>query len=74
MEVKEPILNHWYRALHSPMGVELSVSDAESVRARLYTARREAKDTDLDAVSVCASPFDPMKLWLVKKEPSNETP
>lgn len=74
-EIKEPILNYWYRALHSPMGVELSVSDATAIRARLYAARKEAQDTDLDKISICHSPFDPMKLWLVKKEPSkNETP
>lgn len=72
--VKEPILNHWYRALHSPLGIELVVSDAASVRARLYQARRDAKDTDLDQISICLSPFDPMKLWLVKRTPDNETP
>lgn len=74
MSVQEPILNYWYRALSSPMGVELVTNDAESVRARLYAARREAKDTDLDGLAICLSPFDPMRLWIVKKEPANETP
>ncbi len=74
MDVKEPVLNHWYRALHSPLGVELIVSDAEAIRARLYAARKAAHDTDLDKVAICLSPFDPMKLWLVKKDPNNETP
>jgi hypothetical protein len=74
MSVKEPILNHWYRALHSPLGIELVCSDAEGMRSRLYAARREAKDTDLDQISICQSPFDPMRLWLVKKgKPTNET-
>lgn len=71
MSVKEPILNHWYRALHSPLGIELICSDAESIRARLYTARREAQDTDLDQIAICQSPFDPMRLWLVKRNPDN---
>lgn len=73
MELKEPILNHWYRALHSPLGVELVVSDADSVRNRLYRARRDAQDSDLDQIAICSSPFDPMKLWLVKRGTSNET-
>ena len=72
-DVKEPILNHWYRALHSPLGIELVVSDSASVRERLYRARRDAQDTDLEKISICLSPFDPMKLWLVKREPDNET-
>jgi hypothetical protein len=72
--VKEPILNHWYRALHSPLGIELVCSDAEGVRNRLYIARREAQDNDLAMISICQSPFDPMRLWLVKRNPQNATP
>lgn len=61
------VLHHWYTALSSEFGVELNCSDAESVRQRLYRARAEAKDSDLDAVAICVSPFDPEKLWLVKR-------
>ena len=71
MTIKEPLLNQWYRALSSPLGIELIVSDAESVRTKLYAARRDAKDSDLEKISICLSPFDPMKLWLVKREPNN---
>ena len=67
----EPILSYWYRALSSPRGIELVCSDPESTRMKLYAARREAKDTDLEGIAVCLSPFDPHKLWLVKKRPSN---
>lgn len=67
MLVKEPILNYWYRALHSPLGIELVCSDPAAMRPKLYVARKEAKDSDLDQISICLSPFDPMKLWLVKK-------
>lgn len=70
-EVKEPILNHWYRALSSPFGIELVCSDPDAIKARLYAARREAKDTDLNGVAICQSPFDPHKIWLVKKDPSD---
>jgi len=73
MLVKEPILNYWYRALQSPLGISILCSDTESVRSRLYLVRKEAKDPDLDQISICSSPFDPMKLWLVKKVKKNET-
>lgn len=70
----ESVLSYWYQALASPFGVELVTSDADSLRARLYAARKDAKDTDLDGISVCTSPFDPMKLWLVKRNPDNAAP
>lgn len=65
--VKEPILNHWYRALHSPLGIELICSDPEGTRSRLYVARKEARDEDLSQISIISSPFDPVRLWLVKR-------
>jgi hypothetical protein len=67
-ELKEPLIAHWYRALHSEFGVEIATSDPTQVRNKLYAARHEAKDTDLDIISVCVSPFDATKLWLVKRE------
>lgn len=73
VSIKEPILNYWYRAVMSPLGIELIVSDAESVRARLYAARKEAQDEDLRSIAICMSPFDPMKLWLVKRGPDAQT-
>jgi len=74
VDVKEPILNYWYRALHSPSGIELNTSDPEGVRARLYAVRREAQDSDLESIRIYLSPFDPTKLWLVKKVLQDETP
>lgn len=67
-----PVLHHWYSALSSAYGIELVCSDVEALRQRLYAARREAKDTDLDQVALCISPFDPMRLWLVKRKPTDE--
>lgn len=72
MEVKEPLLNYWYRALSSPFGIEIICSDTNSVRTALYVAKKEAKDLDLDKIKITVSPFDPAKLWLIRKEPSNE--
>ena len=69
MGVVEPVLNHWYRALHSPLGIEIVCSDAAAIRSKLYEARKESRDPDLADISICQSPFDPMKLWLVKRSP-----
>jgi hypothetical protein len=66
-DFKEPLLSHWYRALHSPHGVEILCSDFDAVRQKLYQARAEAHDPDLSAIALCASPFDNTKLWLVKR-------
>jgi hypothetical protein len=63
----EPLLALWYRALHSPLGVEIITSDPEKVKAKLYRERADAKDLELDQISISESPFDPVKLWLVKR-------
>jgi len=70
--VKEPLLNYWYQALASPLGIEVVCSNTEAIRARLYEARREAKDTDLDQISISLSPFDPTRLWLRKWKTNGE--
>lgn len=70
-ELSEPLISFWYRALSSPIGIELTVSDPGQVKQKLYATRREAKDLDLDRVSICESPFDPNKLWLVKRAEGN---
>jgi hypothetical protein len=64
---EEPLLNHWYRALHSPLGIELLCSEFESTRQKLYALRREVKDPALAGISLCQSPFDSNRLWLVKR-------
>lgn len=69
------MLDLWYKALASPFGIEVACSDARAARIRLYTIRREIQDSDLDDISIHGSPFDPNKLWLVKKRrPTDETP
>jgi hypothetical protein len=72
-EPREPLLNYWYQALAAAHGIELACSEAESVRAALYVARREAQDVDLAQIKVTISPFDPTKIWLVKKESQDAT-
>lgn len=73
-KLKEPISAYWYQALHSPYGVELIASDLDQVRQKLYVERKKLLDPALDSISVCQSPFDPSKIWLVKRKKTNETP
>jgi hypothetical protein len=62
------VLEHWYAALRSPEGIVLRVSDFNAVRQKLYAARKEAMDPELDGLSLVQSPTDPNELWIVKKE------
>lgn len=65
---KSSLIDLWYRALSSPFGIEvLCGGDINSVRTRLYAERRKAQDLDLEQISVCVSPFDPMKLFMIKR-------
>jgi hypothetical protein len=62
-------------ALSTPFGVEVEcLPDVEAVRNKLYVLRADVKDDDLKKIALCQSPFDPGRLWLVRKEPSDETP
>lgn len=70
-DIKEPILNYWYRALASEKGIEILTTDTRAASQRLYKARHDAKDSDLNLISICASPHDPDKLWLVKRKPKD---
>jgi len=63
----EGVTELWYQALASPFGIELQVNDTRKAMARLYKARDNAQDEDLKQISICESPFDPTKLWLVKR-------
>ena len=67
------MLEYWYMALNSPLGVCLRTSDPERLRQRLYAARREAADPQLDSISVAISPTAEDEVWLVKRKP-NGTP
>jgi hypothetical protein len=61
------LLEYWYAALSSPHGVELICNDADGLKARLYAARKDARDPDLMAIKIGVSPFDPLKVWLMPK-------
>jgi len=74
-QYKESYLGLWYQALSTPFGVEVVCSpNFDAVRQKLYAVRAEARDDDLKGLALCQSPFDPNLLWIVRKEPTNETP
>jgi hypothetical protein len=56
------------------LGIELLCSEFESTRQKLYALRREVHDEALADISLCQSPFDSNRLWLVKRKPADETP
>lgn len=70
----EDLMSYWYRALHAEHGIELVCSNVIAIRDGLYRVRKEAQDEDLSQISINVSPFDPSKLWLVKRKPTDETP
>lgn len=60
------MLEFWYTALRSPFGIELTVSDQDKVRQKLYAVRKEALDPELESISIRVPPNNPRALWLVK--------
>lgn len=64
----DPMLEHWYKALASPLGIEVQCFPSlTQVRHKLYALRNEVKDEDLDKISLVQSPFDAGRLWLIKR-------
>jgi len=66
----EPSLEHWYAALGAQHGVEVDCcgNSPESVRQRLYQARKAAQDPDLDVLSIAVSPANPANLWIYRSK------
>lgn len=56
-----------YRAMSSPLGIVISVSDFTLASQRLYAARRKLDDQDLSCLQIRRSPVKPEdELWIVK--------
>lgn len=64
--MSKTLLPLWYEALASDLGIVIAAADREATRQQLYTARREAKDSDLDGLSLVLSPMDDSHIWIVK--------
>lgn len=56
-----------YRALSTEYGILVETSDREKFKMKLYAARREAKDPDLDCISIVLSSTSASELWIVKR-------
>lgn len=60
-----PLLEHWYRAMASPLGIVLRVSDMKRALARLYKARAEGGDPALKGLQLRRSPLAPQdEIWI----------
>lgn len=55
----------FWRALESNVGVEVSANDTELFKRRAYQVRK--RRTEFKSVSICQSPTDVDKLWLIQK-------
>jgi hypothetical protein len=55
-----------YAALYEPYGLIVETDDFTLFRQKLYAARHELADLDLDRLSFVQSPTDPNQLWIVK--------
>lgn len=67
------MIEHLYSALHSPLGIVIQTDNAERTRQKLYRARRELMNPELDKLSLVISPTDPSQLWIVKNDPQKGT-
>ena len=61
-------LEIWYLALGSPSGIVINVTDMDRAKQKLYKLRADAKDGDLEQLSIQTSPTTPNQLWIVKKD------
>ena len=63
------LLELWYDALRSPLGLVLETNDTERLRSELYKVRTAADDPQLAALSILVSPANPTgELWIVHRD------
>lgn len=58
-----------YQALGTPLGLVVRVSDFDLARNKLYSARKEAADPDLEIIQLRRSPYEANTIWIVKSRP-----
>lgn len=64
---KKELLSFWYAALAAERGIVLETNDRERLKQKLYVARKEAADPDLEKLSIRTSPDSPNQLWIDKQ-------
>lgn len=67
------MLEYLYEALASAKGIKLSVSDMEAAKRRLYKARADACDPDLEQLALVPSPTSSTELWILRRKPDGIT-
>lgn len=64
-----------YSALHSPLGLVVTVSDVKLAQQNFYKARKAAMDPELDILKIRVSPFLPEEeLWITNGKERNRAP
>lgn len=58
-----------YQALGTPLGIVIKVSDSSLASQRLYKARANSGDSDLDQLQIRKSPYSADELWIVRSKP-----
>jgi len=72
---KVPVLELLYEALRSELGIIVATSDPTALKQKLYAARREADDPQLDSLSFVTSRTNPdREIWIVRKPDDKSEP
>jgi hypothetical protein len=66
------MLELWYAAANTPLGLVVRTDNRDKLKMRLYAARAKAHDPTLDAISIVCPASEPDRLWLIRKEPADE--
>lgn len=68
-------LEPWYAALRANIGVAVQTNDTTICKMKLYAARKDVGDPDLQGLSILVSPISPAtELWIVKRHGEQQTP
>lgn len=62
------MLELWYQALASPLGIVVQTSDRKLMSQKLYAERQSAGDPALSLISIRNSPYSDGEIWLVRKD------
>lgn len=64
-----PILEYWFTALNSSVGIVVNSSDRHTLMNKLYEARRTySNPAELEGLSITMSPTNDQELWIVHKK------
>lgn len=67
---KIELLELLYDTLRTPLGLVVETNDAERLRQKLYSIRRE--EPSFECLSFIISPLNGADLWILKKEQPDE--